>query len=266
MRSTDAGPFVAGYGHFLRVADSLQWDQQAVDLSVDCEQWPGLDEPSRRRLLGLIAGFAVAEAAVAVSLDPFEAASPNEPVAECFHAQAGDEDRHARFFDRVAAEVAAVAGDDASGRRAALRPLISPTFIDLFESRLPRTARELAAGRAGLAGAVALYHMVLEGVVLLAGQRALLAALDGLPDRLPGLRTGVELVLRDERWHVGFGVRCLQDAGLTQAETETLFADGEAAASAWGELVSPAAIREAALLHRRRLRAAGLARREVSPC
>ena len=38
-------------------------------------------------------------------------------------------------------------------------------------------------------------------------------------DRLPGLREGMELVLRDERWHVGFGTRCLADA--TSATTRS---------------------------------------------
>jgi len=29
---------------------------------------------------------------------------------------------------------------------------------------------------------------------------------------------GVELVLRDERWHIGFGMRLLTDLGLSQRE------------------------------------------------
>ena len=56
--------------------------------------------------------------------------------------------------------------------------------------------------RAAGVEAVGVYHMVLEGVVFTAGQLALLELVD---DRLPGLREGTELVLRDERWHVGFG-------------------------------------------------------------
>jgi ribonucleoside-diphosphate reductase beta chain len=69
--------------------------------------------------------------------------------------------------------------------------------------------------------------MVLEGVVFTAGQYALLEALD---DRFPGLRAGTELVLRDERWHVGFGTRCLIDAGLDEA---AILAEGERAAALW---------------------------------
>ena len=75
--------------------------------------------------------------------------------------------------------------------------------------------------------AVGLYHMVLEGVVFTAGQLALLDLVD---DRLPGLREGTELVLRDERWHVGFGARCLADLDYDEA---AILDEGERAAALW---------------------------------
>ena len=68
---------------------------------------------------------------------------------------------------------------------------------------------------------------VLEGVVFTAGQYALLERLD---PRLPGLRHGTELVLRDGRWHVDFGTRCLLDAG---ADEDAIPAQGERAAAVW---------------------------------
>ena len=75
-------------------------------------------------------------------------------------------------------------------------------------------AAELAAGRTGLAEGVSLYHMLLEGVVFDAGQHALL---DDLADgALPGVREGIERVERDERWHVGFGLRCLIETEPSQ--------------------------------------------------
>jgi ribonucleoside-diphosphate reductase beta chain len=69
--------------------------------------------------------------------------------------------------------------------------------------------------------------MVLEGVVFTAGQLALLDLLD---DRLPGLREGTELVLRDERWHVGFGARCLADLDYDEAG---ILEEGSRAAALW---------------------------------
>jgi ribonucleoside-diphosphate reductase beta chain len=176
-------------------------------------------------------------------------------VAACFRAQARDERRHARFFDRVAAEVAAVPGADIAARQDVLRTLVSPELVALFEERLPATALSLAEDREGLTAAVGLYHMVLEGVVLLAGQNAMLDALDHLSAGLPGIRRGVELVLRDERWHIGFGTRLVREAGLGPGEVEELLALGQAAAGAWGDLVSSGAADRAARMHRSRLRA-----------
>ncbi len=249
---------INSYDHFVILAESLQWDEAAIDLRPDGEAWSALDDAENARVLGLIAGFCIAESAVSGHIGAFEAAASNDWVAASFRAQARDEHRHARFFDRVAAEVVAVPGADSAARLDVLRTLVSPELVTLFEERLPATALSLAEGREDLTAAVGLYHMVLEGVVLLAGQNALLDALGRLPVGLPGVRRGVELVLRDERWHMGFGTRLVQGADLSRDEVEALLALGEAAAGTWGDLVSPAAAERAVHIHRRRLRAVGM--------
>jgi ribonucleoside-diphosphate reductase beta chain len=249
---------ITSYDHFVKLAESLQWDEAAIDFTADKEAWPALDDTENARVLGLIAGFCIAESAVSGHIGAFEAAASNDWVAACFRAQARDEHRHARFFDRVAAEVAAVPGADIAARQNVLRTLISPELVALFEERLPATALRLAEDHDGLTAAVGLYHMVLEGVVLLAGQNAMLDALGALSAGLPGVRRGVELVLRDERWHMGFGTRLVQGAKLSPDEVEALLALGQAAAGAWGDLVSPDAAERAVHIHQRRLRAVGM--------
>jgi ribonucleoside-diphosphate reductase beta chain len=246
------------YDHFVLLAESLQWDETTLDFRPDQQAWPALGDGERARILGLIAGFCIAEAAVSVHIDAFEGAAASEWVARCFRAQARDEHRHARFFDRVAAEVAAIPGDGADARLDVLRDLVSPELVGLFEERLPATARRLAEGREDLTAAVGLYHMVLEGVVLLAGQNAMLDALGALSVALPGTRRGVELVLRDERWHMGFGTRLVQNAKLGPDEVQALLALGQQAAGAWGDLVPPEAAERAARIHQRRLRAVNM--------
>jgi ribonucleoside-diphosphate reductase beta chain len=246
------------YDTFVILAETLQWDEAAIDLAPDKEAWPALDDTENAQVLGLIAGFCIAESAVSGHLGSFQAAASDDSVAACFRAQARDEHRHARFFDRVAAEVAAVPGAGIVARQDVLRTLVSPELVALFEQRLPATALRLAEEREGLTAAVGLYHMVLEGVVLLAGQNAMLDTLHRLSAGLPGLRRGVELVLRDERWHIGFGTRLVQGAGLGHDEVEGILALGQAAAGAWGDLVSPDAAERAARIHRKRLRAVGM--------
>jgi ribonucleoside-diphosphate reductase beta chain len=98
--------------------------------------------------------------------------------------------------------------------------------------------------------------MVLEGAVFTAGQRTLLEDLED--GALPGVREGVEHIDLDERWHVGFGVRCLTEAGDPDIVLEEVLARAIEAAGAWGDAV-PAATREYAVsLCRRRLAVAGL--------
>jgi ribonucleoside-diphosphate reductase beta chain len=99
--------------------------------------------------------------------------------------------------------------------------------------------------------------MVLEGAVFTAGQRALLDDLDD--GALPGVREGVEHVELDERWHVGFGVRCLTEAKDPDVVLDHVLSGATEAAAAWGDAV-PSATREYAVgLCRRRLTIAGLA-------
>jgi ribonucleoside-diphosphate reductase beta chain len=249
---------IAGYDHFVLLADSLQWDETAIDLIADAKAWPHLGTVEHTRVFGLLAGFCIGETSVATELDAFQRAAGDESMAACFRAQARDEARHARFFDRVATEVAAVPGANLSARLDVLRRSVSPELVDLFERRLPAIASELAEHHEGLISAVALYHMILEGVVLLAGQHALLDALDQLSVPLPGLHKGMELVLRDERWHIGFGSRVVQNADMVDEQLEELLRQGEKAASAWGALVTPEAVDKAAQLHRRRLNAVNI--------
>jgi ribonucleoside-diphosphate reductase beta chain len=117
-------------------------------------------------------------------------------------------------------------------------------------------AAELAQGRTSILDGVRLYHMVLEGAVFTAGQHALL---DDLKDgALPGVREGVRHVELDERWHVGFGVRCLTEAQDPDRLPGEVLVRATEAAAAWGDAV-PASTREFAVtLCRRRLSIAGL--------
>jgi ribonucleoside-diphosphate reductase beta chain len=235
-------------GFFSRVAARKQWDAAAIDFAPDARAWPELPDERRDRLTTLLASFCVAETAVAGHLTPFVAAANKETLASqeslmawTFTLQRRDEERHARFFDRVAAEVLLLPGETADERRAAAREYAPPAILELFEEQLPTMTAELAAGESGLIDGVSLYHMLLEGVVFNAGTHALL---DDLADgALPGVIEGMGRIERDERWHVGFGLRCLIETQPTQERIDDLVARAEVAAAAWGDVV-PAAIRE----------------------
>lgn len=245
--------FLPGYGHYLRTAAALQWDEAVIDLDADATAWPRVPASAREHVLTLLAGFCVGEEEVAGALEPFAMAAPRPDVVDCFRAQAIDEARHARFFDRVAERLAPAPGSTVTQRREVARSRLDADFLALFDDRLTRVTRGLAADAGGLREAVGLYHMLLEGIVFTAGVTALLDLLAGLGDPLPGLRHGTELVLRDERWHIGFGASLLAELGIEAHAVERLLEEGGPVAACWGSAVSPEIVAGALSIHRRRL-------------
>jgi ribonucleoside-diphosphate reductase beta chain len=226
---------LSSYSH---IVARLQWDATAIDLAPDVAAWPGLPNERRRRLTTLLAGFCVAEEAVSEHLTPFTGATDDTLAAWVFFLQRRDEERHALLFDRIAGEVLRLPGATPAERRAAARADVPDRVLELFEVRLPSMAAELAEGRSRLEHGVSLYHMVLEGIVFAAGQQSLLSDLED--GALPGVREGVRRVDLDERWHIGFGLRCLIETQPSPELIDALLAKADEASTAWGDVVSPA--------------------------
>ena len=62
----------------------------------------------------------------------------------------------------------------------------------------------------------------------------------------------------DERWHIGFGLRCLIETEPSRELLEDLLARAEEAAEVWGDAVPAAMRRECAQKVGHRLHVAGL--------
>ena len=248
---------------FSKLVARLNWDPSAIDLTPDAREWPKLPDERRRRLKTLLAGFRVGDDLVSEHIRPFADAARQETLmsqeslmAWVFFLQRRDEERHARLFDRIAAEVLGLPGDTPEERRVAARAEAPPAMVELFEERLPAMAAEIAAGRKELSEGVSLYHMLLEGVVFDAGQHTLLEDLaDGA---LPGVFEGVRRVELDERWHIGFGLRCLIETQPSRELLENMLARAEEAAEVWGDAVPAAMRRECAQKVAHRLHVSGL--------
>ena len=248
---------------FSKVVARLQWDPATIDLAEDARAWPELPDERRHRLTTIFAGFRVAEDAVSEHIAPFadvarEAtlASHESLMAWVFFLQRRDEDRHALWFDRIAAEVLGLPGATPAERREEARAHVPAAVLELFEERLPAMAADLAAGRIGLGEGVSLYHMVLEGIIFDAAHHAL--RIDLADDALPGVREGVERVELDERWHVGFGLRCLIEAQPSRERLDDLLALADEAAAAWGDVLPEETRERMADLCHHRLVAVGL--------
>ena len=226
---------------FSRVVAKLQWDAFGIDLGPDAEAFPQLPDERRERLTKLLASFRIADNAVSENLEPFGAAANDSLIAWVVFLQRRDEQRHANFFDRVAAEVLKLPGETKEERGVAARELAPPGIVELFEHELPAMSKDMAEGRIEFEDGLALYHMTLEGMVLAAGQRAILQDLED--GALPGVRQGVYHVELDERWHIGFGLRCLIDAKPSRDLIDAILSRAEEAAAAWGDAL-PEEIRD----------------------
>ena len=125
-------------------------------------------------------------------------------------------------------------------RSGASRPgrMSRPGCSSSSRSGCPRWPAELAAGRAGLGdGHRPLPHGARGHRASTPGSARCSTELDD--GALPGVREGVERVERDERWHIGFGLRCLIEAEPSPELLEDVLAQAEDAAAAWGDAVPP---------------------------
>jgi 1,2-phenylacetyl-CoA epoxidase catalytic subunit len=187
------------------------WRATEIDFAKDREQWHGrLSELQRKAALWNYAMFFHGEDSVADNLSPYIDAAPREEQKYFLATQQVDEARHAVFFGRFMREVVE-AGDDIASSLDATRPELTWGFRKTFE-RLDRMADELRRDRSKpkFAQAITLYHLVVEATLAQPGQHFIEAYLTR-ENMLPGFRSGMENVSKDEQRHIGFGVKLLAD-------------------------------------------------------
>lgn len=201
------------YRDLYRRWERLNWAVSDLDFSEDREHWLALTEETKERLLWTLAAFYVAEQRVAATLTPYVAAAPKLEQKIFLTTQCVDETRHAVFFDRWFQEVVAAGDGDLSRRLRSSRQWVGPGFGPLFDEYLEdvtQQLRERPDDLAHFAKSIAVYHIVIEGVLALTGQKFILAwARDN--QILPGFRAGFTAVARDESRHVAFGAKVIRD-------------------------------------------------------
>ncbi len=188
------------------------WSATAIDFSEDRRQWEEVFTPfEREAALWNYALFFWGEDAVADNLGPFIDAAPREEQKYFLTTQQVDEARHAVFFRRFMHEVAGLGDGTTASGLAAIQPRLNWGFKKVF-GELDAVADGLRRDRSipRLAGAVALYHIVIEATLAQPGQHFIERYLNER-DLLPGFREGIANVAADEQRHIGFGVRLLAD-------------------------------------------------------
>lgn len=181
------------------------WDPAAIDFSVDRVQWPMLADDERDIILRASTLFLAGEESVVLDLLPLMLVIAREGRLEeelFLTAFLWEEGKHTEFFRRFLDEVASDHGD--------LTRFYRDNYRRLFFQELPRSMAALLddPSPATQARAVVTYTLIVEGVLAETGYHAFFTALEG-EGLLPGLRTGLGLVKRDESRHIAFGLYVL---------------------------------------------------------
>ncbi|MFP5351500.1 MAG: ribonucleotide-diphosphate reductase subunit beta [Actinomycetota bacterium] len=235
-------PESISYEKLYRRWEENPWSATAIDFSVDKEHWrTKLDDTQREAALWNYALFLVGEEAVARTLTPVLDAAPDYPQQIFLTTQIVDEARHHVFFDRFMREVAGQ-GSDTKSTLEAMERHLTWGFKQVFGEldRVTDALRRKPKDRALLAQSVALYHIIVEGVLAIPGQHFIQRYVEKY-DILPGFTEGINNVSRDESRHVAFGIKFLGDLMRESRECRDAALEMWEKATAWtvGVFVPP---------------------------
>ena len=207
-----AKPETISYQRLYKHWEDHNWSAAGIDFSVDKEHWAGrFTQIQRDAALWNYAMFLVGEEAVARTLTPLVDAAPTKDQAVFLTTQIVDEARHHVFFDRFMREVAGQ-GRDIESTLKVLDQHLTWGFRQVFAEldRVTEALHRKPKDRPLLAQSVALYHVVVEGMLAIPGQHFIQRYLEKL-SVLPGFTAGMTNVSRDEARHVAFGIKFLGD-------------------------------------------------------
>ena len=195
-----------------------QWSATEIDFGVDRQQWNAIHPRVREQLEGTFSGFFFGEQAVTDTLSPLLMGAPDEENRLFLSTQVVDEARHSYFFARVYNEVLGVPGGlhGALAHVSEMRQatggygrIFDPTDGELVT--MTEAVRQAPADYAKWVRGITLYHLMIEALLALPGQRRVLRLLRA-NDLLPGFRAGFTAVTRDESRHVSYGIWALRQA------------------------------------------------------
>jgi ribonucleotide reductase beta subunit family protein with ferritin-like domain/putative sterol carrier protein len=201
------------------------WRSTEIDFSQDHTDWhETFTDLERRAALWNYSMFFHGEDSVTDNLSPYIDAAPLEEQKYFLATQQVDEARHAVFFGRFMREVVE-RGETIASSLDATHAELTWGFRKTFE-HLDKVADGLRKDRSlpNFAAAITMYHLVVEATLAQPGQHFIESY---LVDRgiLPGFRSGMENVSRDEQRHIGFGVKCLSDAVKQDPDCKYAVAD-----------------------------------------
>jgi ribonucleoside-diphosphate reductase beta chain len=188
------------------------WAADSYDFTGDTQGWDSLRPYVRAEIRYGIVQFFLGEISVTQTLGPIAHAAPTHEAQIFLCTQMADEARHTYFFQRYLQTVE----PDNRGLQAIVDGYwteASAGQVTLFDHELRRLTDRIRLDPNDVGGwyqAIALYHLMLEGVLAITGQKTLIRAARSV-GCLPVLEDGLLHIARDESRHVGFGLGSLRE-------------------------------------------------------
>lgn len=196
--------------------EKQNWSAYDIDLTKDAQDWAALPELLKEPVMTIFTAFFLGEAAVTDTLSPMVHAAPTDEDRQFLSTQLVDEARHTIFFERFFTEVIGMDFEGAKKAAFDLRLTASMEYGygkvfygDLVE--VTEAVRTDPGDYGKFVDSIVMYHMLVEGMLALQGQRQVLQGARAF-NIVPGFRAGFTAVTRDESRHVNYGVYALAEA------------------------------------------------------
>jgi ribonucleoside-diphosphate reductase beta chain len=210
--------------------EEKQWSIGELELARDRPGWQQLPGFVAAGIRTAIDQFFLGESAVTETLAPIAHTAPDAESRLFICTQLADEARHTLFFlkylDAIGDIQDGLSGTDVSHYTSKRWDAAPEHLRTLLDQDLRLVTDQLGRGDDVCCWyrAVTLYHLLIEGVSAVAGQRTLLDATRQYQG-LAMLHSGLQRIARDESRHINFGVGALRrgvGAGFGDAIAEQL--------------------------------------------
>jgi ribonucleoside-diphosphate reductase beta chain len=197
--------------------EKQNWQAYAIDFTEDKGHWEALPDLIKDELIYGLHAFFLGEVCVTDTLSPMVHAAPTDEDRQFLSTQLVDEARHAIFFERFFRDVLGIEGLEGAKKDPRFSTYLDATargYGKLFYADLPavtEAVREDPGDYGKWVDSIVMYHMLIEGMLALYGQRQILRATRTF-GILPGFSAGFTAVTRDESRHVNYGVYALRQA------------------------------------------------------
>ncbi|MBP2473680.1 ribonucleotide reductase beta subunit family protein with ferritin-like domain [Crossiella equi] len=195
--------------------EAQNWNAEDISFDEDVHHWHNvLPQQGRDALSEMLYSFVLGEYTAVDLLAPILTASPDEHSSLYLGTQLVDEVRHSYVMFRLGRDLLGLPEDPRSILAAAWQNTTPDQHkVHDLEGELVKEIVAHPTDYARWLRGVAMFHLIQEGVLAVAGQRAIVTML-GEMSVMPGTKTAFTAFTRDESRHITYGLHALRQGVL----------------------------------------------------